>query len=246
MPFIAKDGTIFGGASGGGGNSTSVEITYADYLALGDKVNSDGIDYYIIDPPESWNLPEHCKVRYIDDPSNENFDYIQVRTAEGSWKNYKKAYLERQWLVQDGLNRAGLKLVSSDYARGTLTQTDDFLVLYSGFYNDAKAHTTTFSFEETLDFTNYDKIVFEQSSTFAGVTRVGENCVTVCVKDMYGNILASQSGYNGTETYTDDIILDVSSIKEVGSIFIQVTTLFWTTTGESGSSTCNLSNVYAT
>lgn len=189
---------------------------------------------------------ENIGVRYISDETDPNFDYIQVRTSEGNWKNYKKAYLERQWLVQDGLNRAGLKLVSSDLDRGTLTQTEDFLVLYSGLYNDAKAHTTQFSFEETLDFTNYDKLVFEQSSTFPANSNDYDNGITVGVKDIYGNVLASQRGYNGTPTYAEDIILDVSNISEVGSVFIQVTTYRWTTTGESGSATCKLSNVYAT
>ena len=49
MPYIYKDGVIYGGGGSGGGNSNVKELTYEEYLALGDAVNDDDITYFITD-----------------------------------------------------------------------------------------------------------------------------------------------------------------------------------------------------
>lgn len=49
MPYIYKDGVIYGGGGSGGGNSNVKELTYEEYLALGETVNDDDITYFITD-----------------------------------------------------------------------------------------------------------------------------------------------------------------------------------------------------
>lgn len=250
MASIIRNGVRYGG--GGGGNTNSIDISWEDYQALGDEKLSNNVTYYVTDGQSSGGGNSggtgEVYMRYVNDPNDENFDYIQVRTAEGDWENYKKAYLERQWLVQDGLNRGNLYISdNSNAVYSTLTQSDGLITLYTGSYNDAKTHVVTFSFNETIDLTHYDKIVVEQTSTFTDAnSRVDVNHIQVGVKDEFGNVLASYVGYNGTATYADVMELDVSGVQGVCTVFLTLSTYLYTTSGNFGAATCKISNVYAT
>lgn len=244
MAIIIRNGIEYAGGGSGG-----IEITQADYNALGDKVKTDGVTYFIIDPDEEQSFAENCKVRYVDDPNDENFDWIMLNES-GIWKRWKKGYLARHWLVQDGLNKGNLHFdytslenylsldVSHEEGLTTLTAT------LKGGRNSTGAARATF---DIIDVSSYDKIVFDQTTTFHSY---GSDVyyVTFAVKDMAGNTLASykHSIANPEDTtFTDDVVIDVSSIMEEVTVFITIGAYSSTDSSFVVKEYVKLANVYA-
>lgn len=231
MPFIAKDGTIFGSASGGGGNSTSVDITYADYLALGDKVNSDGIDYYIIDPPEEQSFPENCKVRYIDDPNNENYDWLQIN-FNGEWVNWKFVGQDTYWLYHAGVNYGEFEMStqsgSNGWGYGNLRLDESLTV---GIVNppSAGAKLNTYT-KNKIDFSNKSKLIANYKCTATASDNY--NLINVYIVrelnfNSAGDVVTSSQitscNLFSTGTIKEGVLnLDVSSVSDEAYIVIHI------------------------
>ena len=239
---------------GGGGNTNSVDISWEDYQALGDEKLTNNVTYYIPDGGSSSDEGSgdsestlggtgEVYMRYVNDPNDENFDWIQVQDAEGNWINSHRAYIARYWFIEGGLNKGNLSVISG----GSITYGDGFTTLSGSGQSQNAPLSAQFSFD-AVDLTNYDKITVKQTTTFPGTdANVSNNSITVSVKDTLGNVLTSTATgvIDGNKVNSNDIVLDVSNINEVGIVHIGFRYYNWTSDNQTYSFTCKLSQVYA-
>ena len=94
MGSIVKNGIYYGGASG---CSNDVELTLAEYEALGDKVNNDNVNYFITDSDGGQNNALSGSVLSY----NSDTDYFGIN-YNGTWKDILYAGLQSHYLYNKG------------------------------------------------------------------------------------------------------------------------------------------------
>lgn len=182
-------------------------------------------------------------VRYVNDVADENYDWVQVQDAEGNWVNYQKGNLDMCWFIENGVNKGNLSVVSG----GSITSEDGFTVLSGSGQSASAPLNAQYSFDG-VNLTNYSKITIKQTTTFPGTnSTITNNSIVVSVTDTSGNTLTTTSTgiVNNSKVNSEDIVLDISNINEVGILNIRINYYEWTSDNKPYSFTCKLSQVYA-
>lgn len=159
--------------------------------------------------------------RFVNDTSDENYGWIQVKDENGEWVNYKFAIDTTAWLYHDGTNHAEFeKYEGAISSYGVYTSMDDLIVTFgedlvvatSGTNEGAMFSETVMS--KAIDVTNYSKLKFshntvaDQASEYNKVgvflTQVLESSMTAAAEKV---LLTSETSSAG------EVEIDISSLS---------------------------------
>ena len=104
----------------------------------------------------------NCTVRYVNNESDADYDYIQVKNADGTWKNWEYAALDGVYIVKDGVWNT--KYTFKAY-KDTTTQTITSDARGLKFARLSNSTTGAYMMsDDSFDVTNYSKIKFTIAS----------------------------------------------------------------------------------
>ena len=168
---------------------------------------------------------EQSSIRYVKDPNDQNFDWVQVQDADGNWVNSHRAYTTMYWLVKNGTNKANFKytgtnttnsITSGENLRLSITTNTD-IISASGIW-----------ISDSIDFTNYDKLVLDHFTalngsgstySYASVSILDSTASTVYSNTYLKNM---DDGSYHTVTKRDTLIIDVSNISGFNKVKIHI------------------------
>ena len=99
-------------------------ISQADYEALSEEERNNGTTYYVYDgvvpgTGTGTETPNNASdIRYVKDPADENFDWVQVQDAEGNWINIQRAYTQRRDLYMTSANEGNFEAYNGSLYAG--------------------------------------------------------------------------------------------------------------------------------
>lgn len=208
MAIIIRNGIEYAGGGSGG-----IEITQADYNALGDKVKTDGVTYFIIDPDEEQSFAENCKIRY-----NEENDTVETFVG-GEWVKWKIGGYTKPYVVREGVYDPNYPFkIYSETGVGeyTIDQKENFVRLT--IKNGNHCYVVV---DREFDFSKYSALKFSIKSFTNGYTNYDNPFVSVVGNiDDYTSINTSRLAYT-TINGAGDYNLDVSAINSPAYIMIK-------------------------
>lgn len=225
MATIIRNGVRYGG--GGSGNTKSIEMTRAEWEALGDEKYSNDITYFITDGVTSGGSGDgestlggtgEVYMRYVNDPNDENFDWVQVQDAEGNWINDHRAYTQRYELYVDQNNGgefAAMALTTN--TSNTYEPAAPTVTFVDGIVINTKASSGGV-ISKLLDLSRFNKIKFHHYSEI--VTRPSNESYSAYVKfficqSKVANIspIVLQNVLINSTFNEGDIEIDISSLN---------------------------------
>jgi len=151
-------------------------------------------------------------MRYVNDESDSNFDWIQVKNADGTWVNWKRAYISDTdiYLFFEGDEFAD---ITGGFARyngeGSITNDGAYLQIV-GKQNTSQGTTSYYGTEELIDLSLFNSIEVVFS---ANLTAGSYNAISFGVSSAKGGEFASVQNYTWNNNYTNEkSIIDVSNI----------------------------------
>lgn len=151
-------------------------------------------------------------IRYVNDESDSNFDWIQVKNSDGTWLNWKRAYIANAdvYLFYDGDEFADITGGFARYSgEGTITNDGAYLQIV-GKQNTSQGTTSYYGTNEIIDLSAFSSIEVVFS---ADLTKGSANAISFGVSATKGGEFASVQNYTWNNNYTNETsVIDVSNI----------------------------------
>lgn len=164
-------------------------------------------------------------VRYVNDTADENYDYIQLKKADGTWVNWDRGNVNGYALYEDGYNGGSFNAYAGSivYASGEEPNVEYGNTMNISLETDGLKTGSVLS--KIIDLTNYNTITLSHVSNCSSNNEGCQAQLFVTnTKESKMTPLAStyivQRGQQGDSSGT--ITLDVSSINEECYIGIYV------------------------
>ena len=232
MAIIIRNGIEYAGGGSGG-----IEITQADYNALGDKVKTDGVTYFIIDPDEEQSFAENCKVRYINDPMSVDGDFLQALDADGNWVNAIRLGLMKAYYY----NKEGSPYNDS----WSNALHDGFAASDTNDGGDPTRTSSTDKCSKPWDVSNFSKLFVNNCN----LTMTGVYSYNTTIQILGGSAVGASDYFSVTlcterGTWSGSKEIDISSIK--GDLYITIAmSVLSGSSGNSATATFTVDSIYA-
>lgn len=204
----------------GGGGSNDVELTLAEYEALGDVVNSDNVNYFITDSNGSGG--EIGGLGSIEEIKNAlTLDFSGASSEVQDLRTFLQKALEKLFpLATEYIYKMGNALTSAYaiFAHGSQTATNT----EKGYYFKCASNTNYALFlhsQDKIDFTNINKIVVEVDVTTL-YSSTSDDGIYLGISDNNAYNLTYVKYENAKQTGDYKIELDLSEIT--GSYYFKL------------------------
>lgn len=177
---------------------------------------------------EKVNSLTDATIRYVNDESDENFGWIQVKDAEGEWTNYRFAGINDKYVWMDGVDNGDFV----GYAGSTTNNGNPNIAEEAEVIKGEELLTVQFSsavkvgsaVTRAYDVTSYTSLVFSYT-TFASIANGSTKVYVFLTKELKREMtpdvefIAMQNDTGKTATQT----LDISNLSGMYYIGIALT-----------------------
>ena len=151
-------------------------------------------------------------VRYVNDTSDENYDYIQLKKSDGTWVNFERAYVERKYLIKDGVDNANFAYTGPDSVTSEIIPGDTLIFKAT---TSVAGSTTDITWDSDLvNLSNYSKIALDHFTSLFGGT--SDAYAKLSIIDSNDSVVQSNQYFNhsgSNATYTEETLRSVISEK---------------------------------
>ena len=167
-------------------------------------------------------------VRYVSDEADENFDWVQVKDAEGNWINDHRAYTQRRDLYMTSANEGNFEAYAGNISGSTVSSRLPTLTLGSemvvtlSLSNNEMGQGVAIS--DLIDLSRYKTIHLNHASTSStsNISAFVKLFVTNAKSPKMTSLALVELLKGGATKNNGDIILDVSAIEGECYIGIEV------------------------
>lgn len=222
-------------------------ISQADYEALSEEERNNGTTYYVYDgvvPGTGTEEPNNASdIRYVKDPADENFDWVQVLTADG-WENWVRAGMDIYELYMTSANEGGFSAYSgaasnidSSYKMApTVTFAD---VMTASIASGLLKVGTVIS--KLVDLTNYEKIKFHYLTTRANTV---ENYVRFIIVQTKATTMTTVASWTLISSSDSNLSQEGNTELDISALSGEYYLAFEIATSQSSANSIKVSNMY--
>lgn len=159
--------------------------------------------------------------RYVNDPNDENYGWIQYQDADGNWVNYEPAFTKKYVLFEPNNNAANFVayaggIDSTAKLAPTVTFGDVMAIVqaHSGSTSGSDSKMGCVITENSIDLTEYDTIKLEYTDTGSkqALSDVYAKLIITSAKATNMTATASQYIFQNSLLTSGEVELDISAI----------------------------------
>lgn len=158
-------------------------------------------------------------IRYVRNPESPNFDWVQVKDADGNWINDHRAYTQRRDLYMTTANEGNFEAYNGSdqsVAFGTQLPSVTFGETFKFGVSHSAATAGASVISELIDLSRFKKIKLHHKSTIShgdGYHYVSLFVTSARQQYMGNKIVASTKLITSAGTENEDAELDISAIE---------------------------------